>query len=411
MGQRIVVVGASLGGLRAAEAVRAAGFTGEVVVLGDEPHMPYTRPPLSKEALRDGVSHADLEFHRRASVHDVGWLLGHRAVSSSFADQTVSVRGPDGDRLVGWDGLVVATGVRPRRLATDAPPAGRHAVRTLEDAHNLRAELGPGRRVVVLGAGFVGCEVAATAVTLGARVDVVAPEAVPLLRALGHQPGAELLRRHEARGVRFHLGRLPALVEGDDAGSRVAAVVLDDGTRLVADVVVEALGCVPNIEWLDGAAGLDLSDGVLCDGWMRASTAAGPRGDVVAVGDVARYPNALYDDVARRVEHWNMPTETARRAGPSLVAGLAGGDRALAPFAALPTFWSDQYDLRLQSFGDLGLADEIAVLEGDLGGEAVVGYRRDGHLVGVLGLVEPATAGTWAMRSLLGLRGELSRRS
>lgn len=360
---RIVVAGASLGGLRAAEQLRAAGHTGEIVVVGDEPHPPYNRPPLSKEALATEISLDRVAFRMRPSVADVAWRLGTPVVRADLAARTVHLA--DGTEIR-YDGLVVATGLRPRRL--DAPGTGpsRHVVRTLDDAAALRERLRPGVRAAVVGAGFIGCEVAATARTLSADVTVVAPEEQPMLRPLGARLGAELRRRHEGRGVRFLLGRTVARFTG-------TGLELSDGTQVAAEVVVEAVGSVPCVEWLDGN-GLDLSDGVLCDGALRVEG----RPEVVAVGDVARFPNPRYDDVPRRVEHWSMPTDTARHAARTLLGQDAG------PFMPLPSFWSDQYDLRLQSFGAPGLGDDVRVLEGDLGGEAVVGYHRDGRLVGVV---------------------------
>jgi NADPH-dependent 2,4-dienoyl-CoA reductase/sulfur reductase-like enzyme len=227
-------------------------------------------------------------------------------------------------------------------------------------------------------------------------------------RPLGQLVGHTLQRRHEARGVSFHLGRLPveleAIAAGNGGGTAVGSVRLDDGTRLTADVVVEALGSLPNVEWLAGND-LDLSNGVLCDSRLRALTGGGavPRADVVAVGDVARFPNALYDEVPRRVEHWNMPTEMARRAGPVLVAGLVGGELPPAAYAPMPSFWSDQYDVRLQSFGSPDLGTEVRLLEGDLEGEFAVGYLRDDRLVGV--------AGVGLMPRLLELRAEIATAS
>ncbi len=396
--QRVVVAGASLGGLRAAEGLRAAGFSGEIVVVGDEPHLPYNRPPLSKEALAGDVPFESLEFRRRKGVADVVWRLGSPVAEAGLAAKEVVLA--DGS-VLSFDGLVAATGLRVRRLTLPAPVGGRHALRTLEDAVSLRAELHPGTRVVVIGAGFIGCEVAATAVGLGCAVDVVAPEEVPMQRPLGTDVGGAMLRRHTAHGVRMHLGRLPAHVDASSSDpGRVGAVVLDDGTRLAADVVVEALGCVPNTEWLV-PTGLDVSDGVRTDGWLRATDPEGhARSDVVAVGDVARFPNALFDDVSRRVEHWSIPTDTAKRAAPALVAGLTGADLDPAPFGPVPSFWSDQYGLRLQSFGALGIADTVKLLEGDLDGEFITGYERSGVLVGVVGI--------GLMKSLLGYRAEIA---
>ncbi|MFJ2031133.1 NAD(P)/FAD-dependent oxidoreductase [Streptosporangium sp. NPDC087985] len=399
MSQRIVIAGASMGGLRAAERLRAGGFTGEIVAIGDETHLPYNRPPLSKEALASEVTHEAVAFRLRPAVADVTWRLGTAVTAADLTAR--AVRLADGAELT-YDGLVIATGMRPRRLSAPGPVTGRHVVRTLEDASALREELRPGARVLVIGAGFIGCEVAATARGLGGSVTVVAPEAAPMLRPLGADLGAALRRRHEAEGVRFLLGRTVRRFLGDtslstEAGSpgfpaalgsagRVTGAELSDGTVVEADVVVEAVGSASTTGWLEGN-GLDLSDGVLCDNALRVEGRAG----VVAVGDVARFPNPRYDGVARRVEHWSIPTDTARRAAASLLADLGHAEHDPAPFTPLPTFWSDQYDLRIQSFGAPALGgDDIRVLEGDLGGEVVVGYHDADRLVGVVMIGFPA---------------------
>ncbi len=381
---RVVVVGASMAGLRAAEQLRAAGWTGAVTVVGDEPHMPYNRPPLSKEVLAGKAPFDSLAFSPKASTADVEWRLGTRAVAARLDERAVDL--DDGSTL-SYDGLVIATGMRPRRLRCPGPQAGRHTVRTLADAQGLRDELTrPGVRVVVVGAGFIGCEVAATAVGLGvAEVTVVDPLPLPMVGPLGELLARALLRRHEERGVRFALGTGVTGFAGDD---RVTGVVLDDGTVRPADVVVESVGSVANVEWLDGN-GVDLGDGVLTDEWLRV----GGRPEVVAVGDVARFPNARYDGVPRRVEHWSIPTDTAKHAAKSLATHLARGGGELTPFAPLPTFWSDQHDFRLQSFGAPGLGiDDMRVLDGDPDGDVVVGYHVGERLVGVVALGGPATA-------------------
>ncbi|MEV5840704.1 FAD-dependent oxidoreductase [Streptomyces sp. NPDC051985] len=383
MDARIVVAGASMAGLRAAEQLRAAGWTGAITLVGDEPHMPYNRPPLSKEVLAGKAPFDSLAFRPRASVSDVEWRLGRKVVSADLDERTVRL--DDGDAL-SYDGLVVATGMRPRRLACPGPSAGRHTVRTLDDAQGLReALIRPGARVVVVGAGFIGCEVAATAVALGvAEVTVVDPLPLPMGGPLGELLGRALLKRHEDRGVRFALGTGVAGFAGDD---RVTGVVLGDGSVLPADVVVESVGSVANTEWLDGN-GLDLTDGVLTDAYLRV----GGRPDVVAVGDVARFPNARYDGVPRRVEHWSIPTDTAKHAARTLVRAAEP-----APFAPLPTFWSDQHDFRLQSFGAPGLGqDDVRILDGDPDGDVLVGYHRDGRLVGVVALGGQAVAASAA---------------
>lgn len=392
MSRQVVIVGASMGGLRAAEQLRAAGWDGGVTVVGAEPHLPYNRPPLSKEVLAGrsadpAEAHAQLAFRRRASLDDVEWRLGVPVVSADLQQRFVGLA--DGTTL-SYDGLVVASGLRPRRLPMPEPSRGRHVLRTVEDAVSLRADLTPGAQVVVVGAGFIGCEVAATARRLGCDVTVVEPAGVPMGRVLGDELGRLVQGRHEAEGVRFRLGRVVAALHG---GDRVTVVKLDDGTVLRASVVVEAVGSYANVEWLQGT-GLDLSDGLLCDNLMRVEG----RPDVVAVGDVARFPNPRFDTTARRVEHWCMPTETARRAARTLAAHLAAEALDEQDFTPLPTFWSDQFDLRLQSFGAPALADRVEVLEGvlsapsDLAKGVAVGYRRGAALVGVVTVNLPARA-------------------
>lgn len=388
MSAPVVVAGASMAGLRAAEQLRAAGWEGPITLVGDEPHMPYNRPPLSKEVLAGKAPFESLAFRPRASVADVRWRLGTR-VTAADLDRRVVVL--DDGEVLPYRGLVVATGMRPRRLRCPGPATGRHTVRTLADAQGLREALTrPGARVVVVGAGFIGCEVAATAVALGAaEVTVVDPLPLPMVGPLGELLAEALLARHERRGVRFALG---TGVTGFEGAGRVTGVVLSDGTVLPADVVVESVGSVANTEWLDGN-GLDLGDGVLTDEHLRA----GGRPDVVAVGDVARFPNARYDGVPRRVEHWCIPTDTAKHAARVLTAHLNGTDAGLAPFAPLPTFWSDQHDFRLQSFGAPALGKEdVRVLDGDPDGDVLAGYHTGGRLVGVVALGGQAAAASAA---------------
>ncbi|MGW6054995.1 NAD(P)/FAD-dependent oxidoreductase [Streptomyces sp. NPDC055189] len=418
----IAVVGASLGGLRAAEQLRAAGWQGTITVYGDEPHLPYNRPPLSKEVLAGEAPAAVTALRRRPSVDDVEWRLGRAVESADLAARTLTLA--DGS-VHGYEGLVAATGVRPRRLPLAGVAGGppRHVVRTLEDSAALRTELAEGVRVLVIGSGFIGCEVAATARKAGCEVTVVAPEAEPMMLAVGAEPGRVLRRRHEARGVRFRMGRLVAELTAGGA-------VLDDGSACAADVVIEAVGSLPNVEWLgvsqraagQDAGGLDLTDGILCDAHLRIGGLA----HAVAVGDVARFPNPRYGTLARRVEHWSMPSDCARHAARVLVAGLgdgtgtgvgvgvgAGGSgdggHSLAPFAPLPSFWSDQFDVRVQSFGLPGVGEEVRLLAGepDAGdgkGEAdvVYGYYREDRMVGVVAL-----GGTRAAALAGRYRGEL----
>jgi len=406
MTKHVAIAGAGLGGLRAAEQLRAAGHTGPVTVIGAEPHMPYTRPPLSKELLAHELADAEatpgtdaddlaalherVAFRRRASVADVTFRLGVPVTAADLGAGELALA--DGG-TVRFDGLVVATGLRPRRLdvpGPEGPGRGRHVLRTLDDCADLRAGLraalsgGLRRpRVVVVGAGFVGSEVACTALALGCDVTVVEPAGPPMFRVLGERLAVAVQRTHERAGMAFVLGRAVTGYAGED---RVTGVVLS-GDVLPADLVVEAIGSWPNTEWLAGT-GLDLTDGVLCDNGLSAVAGAGGSVSsvpVTAVGDVARFPNPLFDDAPRRVEHWSMPTDTARRAAATLRATLAGDPVDDKPFRPVPYFWSDQGDLRMQSFGSPGLADEVTIAEGDPGAldkGLVATYHRGGRLVG-----------------------------
>lgn len=382
MRPRILIIGASLAGLRSTEAVLAALPGAHITLVGDEAHAPYNRPPMSKDVLT-GLVAGDatmekLAFRHRLTEGAVDWRLGTRAVLTDSRARTVRL---SDNAVLGYDWLIVATGLRPRRMALPHPER-RHVLRTWEDAVGLAASLRPGARMLVVGAGFIGCEVAATAVQLGLSATVIEPQAQPMQVALGAEVAAAMAAFHRANGVNLRCG---LTVSGADAD----ALILSDGQRMEGDVIVEAVGSVPNVDWLEGA-GLDLSNGVLCD----ASLIAQGNDRILAVGDVARFPNALFDATPRRVEHWSIPGFTAKRAAETIAARLAGA-QPQPRFAPLPGFWSDQHGLRLQSFGAPGLGDEIQVLEGDLArlGEmpCLVEYRRSGRMVGVLGLgVAPA---------------------
>ena len=360
---QVVVVGAGLGGLRAAESLRGQGF--DVMVIGDEPHLPYNRPPLSKESLKGGVEVEGLHFRRKHD--DIDWRLGAAATGCSLASRVVYVD----DAAYTFDGLVIASGIRPRHLPVPGPQPP--VLRTADDALALRARLTPGASLLVVGAGFIGCEVAATARQLGCEVTVTAYDAEPMLRPLGPELGAAMKAHHEAHGVTFHLGQ--GVSEFHEDG-----VTLADGTRLTADVVIEAVGSVPNVEWLAGND-LDLADGVLTDNLMQVTGTDVP---VVAVGDIARFPNPRFDDVPRRIEHWNLPTETGKRAGQTLGALLAG-EEPTGDFRPMPAFWSDQYDIGLQSYGEPALGTATLV-DGEWSGDCIVEYMRDGEVIGVVGV-------------------------
>jgi len=381
----VVIVGAAMGGLRAAESLRRSGYSGAIRVVGEELHPPYNRPPLSKEVLATDVTHEAVAFPSRAEMGDVEWMLGVRASAVDLDAHTLTT---DDGTVQDWRALVIATGLRARRLDF-APVSGRHVVRSLDDAMGLRAELTEGARVVVVGSGFLGCELSATARKLGCSVTIVTPSAEPMVRPLGEMVAKEMRRRLTEEGVEVISGVTVVAINGETA---VESVELSDGRVVEADVLIESVGSECNSEWLKGT-NLDLRDGVLADNAMRALTTSGvARDDVYVVGDIARFPNPMFDDKPRRIEHWNIPTDTGKRAGAVLAAWLAGDgsfDEVVAkPFTPMPSFWSNQFEIKLQAYGLLGLAsnDDIRILEGDLGDQAAVGYYRDDRLVGVLGV-------------------------
>ena len=370
----IVVAGASMSGLRNVEALRAGGWDERIVVVGDEPRMPYSRPPLSKGLWSQREDLAQLELRRRPEADTACWLLGTPVTRCDLAAGTLVV----GDaRELAFDGLVVATGVRPRRLVAPGPTAGRITLRTVEDFLAARASLEAGARLVVVGSGFIGCEIAASAAGIGCEVDVVSLDEEPMQRPLGTTTGHAVRRRLEQHGVRFHRGRTVRAFEGRD---RVERVVLDDGSALPGDLVVECVGSVPNVEWLAGN-GLDLTAGVRCDEHLRAAGAE----RVVVVGDVARFAEPMFGTAPRRVEHWGLAAPSGKHAAATLLADLAGTatpDRA--PFSTMPSFWSDQGPVRLQGFGELAAADGSTVVEGSLDGDCAVAYTHGGRLVGLV---------------------------
>ena len=390
----VVIVGASMGGLRAAEALRRFGYLGPITAIGDEPYAPYNRPPLSKEVLATQVSHEAVAFLQRTATQDVNWVLGTRIVAADLEHQTVTDANGE---VYPYGVLIVATGLRPRRLEVpNGMLAGRHAVRTLDDAIGLRAALQPGARVAIMGSGFIGCEVAATARKLGCDVKVIGPGTHPIVRPLGVELASELQRRHEAMGVEFFMKRKIVELAGT---SHVTGAILDDGTVLDCDVLVEAIGSHENTEWLEGND-IDVSAGVLTDDALRAVKASGDGvwNNVFAIGDVARFVNPIFDEVPRRVEHWNIPTDSAKRVGKVVATMLGDGiggspadseklNAVLAEgFAPIPSFWSDQYEMHILAYGLLALADDIKLIDGEISGDCVFGYYREGKMVGVCGI-------------------------
>jgi len=380
----VVIVGGSLAGLRSAEGLRKAGYSGPIKVIGNEPYLPYNRPPLSKDLLSGTGEIGEIYFPIKESVADIEWVLGQAATAlDTTAQKVTDLSGTSHS----YSALVIATGLRPKPLPVDANGiTGVHVLRTFDDAVALRKQLLPGVKVLILGAGFIGCEVAATAIKAGCQVRVVSRTHEPMQEALGKTLGKEVKRRHELKGVEFVKG---ASVFGLIGDGHVERVILDSGVIYDADLVVVAIGSLPNTEWLEGS-GIDISDGVLVDGGLRALSSDGVVFEnVFAVGDVARYVNPLFDQIPRRVEHWNLPTETGKRAGLILGKQLIGESVAevlAESFAPLPSFWSDQYEMNILAFGMTYLADRSELVAGELSGECVFEYFRDDKLVGVCGI-------------------------
>jgi NADPH-dependent 2,4-dienoyl-CoA reductase/sulfur reductase-like enzyme len=376
----LTVVGASLAGLYAAQALRAQGFDGEIVVIGDERRRPYDRPPLSKEFLAGKVDADVLNLESAGDDLEARWLLGSPAASLSTTTREVVLA--DGTR-VGSDGVIIATGARARELPGQANLAGVHVLRTIDDAIALRSELRPGVRLVVIGAGFIGGEVAATAKALGLDVTVVEAMASPLAGPLGVEMGAVVSGLHEANGVALRCG---VGVKGLVGSERVEGVELADGTLLPAEVVVVGIGAVPNIEWLTDS-GVALGNGIECDHLGRTSIAG-----VMAVGDCA----AWYDPRLgrpHRVEHWTGAMERPAIA----VAALLGGDGwSEDRKAGIPYFWSNQYDVRIQFAGHAAEADSVTIEEGAVESHNILAvYRRGDVPVGVMGMNQARLFGRW----------------
>ncbi|MFJ4689399.1 NAD(P)/FAD-dependent oxidoreductase [Streptomyces sp. NPDC088789] len=375
----VAVVGASLAGLSAARALRKQGYDGRLVVIGDELHRPYDRPPLSKEFLSGALGEAELALETDGEDLRAEWLLGVRATGLDHAARTLRLA--DG-REVQADGVVIATGAAARTLPGSEGLAGVHTLRTLDDARALRDELSRGRRLVVIGGGFIGAEVASTANALGLDVTVVEAAPTPLAGPLGETMGAIVSALHTDHGVRLECG---VGVKGLSGETRVDAVLLEDGRSIPADLVVVGVGARPNVEWLEGS-GIALDNGVTCGADGRTSLAG-----VVAVGDCANW----YDPRAghhRRVEHWTGARERPDAAVATLLAGGAVEPGVPRP----PYFWSDQYGVKIQFAGHAVGADTITVEAGTADDRDVLAvYRRAGNPVAVLGLNQPRLFTRW----------------
>jgi 3-phenylpropionate/trans-cinnamate dioxygenase ferredoxin reductase subunit len=369
--ETVVVVGGSLAGLRGAEALRRQGYEGRLVLVGDETHRPYDRPPLSKEVLRGERRAEQIQLARPEAFEALclDLRLGVRAEALDPAARSLTLSG--GEQIF-YDGLLIACGARARPLPNAPDLEGLFTLRTLDDCLALRAALAGSPRVAVVGAGFIGAEVAASCRQLSLEVVMLEALPSPMARVLNTQVGAVCAAAHRDHGVDVRLGVGVTSIGGD---ARVERLHLDDGTTVEADAVVVGIGAEPQTEWL-ASSGLALDDGVVCD---ESCATAAP--GVVAAGDVARWRHPLYGGI--RLEHWTNAVEMSEAAAGRLLAGPDGAQ----PFAPVPFVWSDQYDLKIQAAGHIRPGDEMLVAHGSLEERRFVAlFGSRGRLSGALGM-------------------------
>lgn len=359
-----MIVGGGLAAARTAEQLRRAEYSGPITIVSDEDHLPYDRPPLSKEVLRAETDDTSLKPAEFYAEKDITLLLGNGARSVDTDAKTVTLA--DGSQL-GYDELVIATGLVPKRIRSFPDLPGIHVLRNVGESLALRREAADARRAVVVGAGFIGCEVAASLRKLGVDVVLVEPQPAPLASVLGEKIGELVTRLHRAEGVDVRCGVGVAEVSGDD---RVRTVTLSDGERIDADIVVVGIGSHPATDWLEGS-GIAVDNGVVCDDAGRTSAP-----HVWAVGDCASWRDEVKGQV--RVEHWSNVADQAR----VLVPAMLGQDVPAA--VSVPYFWSDQYDVKIQALGEPEATDTVHIVEDD-GRKFLAYYERDGVVVGVVG--------------------------
>ena len=367
----IVVVGASLAGLRACQNLRRANFEGTLTLVGAEEHLPYDRPPLSKTMLSTEQDPGELSLISDSDLAELNLnlVLGSPATRLDTVTHEVTV----GDERIFYDGLIIATGARARKLLKSDDIGGIHTLRTMEDSLAIRSALESSSSVVIVGAGFIGSEVAAAARHRGCQVSIIEAGEAPLMRGLGHEVGSACGQLHQSHGVDLRVG---VQIQNFHGSQTVEEVELTDGSRIGADLVVVGVGATPNTEWLDDS-GLTIDDGVVCD----ANLNVGMPG-IYAAGDVARVPNHWMGGGPLRTEHWTTATEHAALAAKNL---LQPAD--CTPYDSVPFVWSDQYEDRIQIAGDTGDFDEVCFLMGSREAEAfVVGYRKGERLAGVMAL-------------------------
>ncbi|MBW0016388.1 MAG: NAD(P)/FAD-dependent oxidoreductase [Mycobacterium sp.] len=360
----IVIVGGGLAAARTAEQLRRSEYAGRITIISDEVHLPYDRPPLSKEVLRKEVDDVALKPREWYDEKDIILRLGSAATGLDTAAQTVTLA--DGS-VLGYDELVVATGLVPRRIPSFPTIEGVRVLRSFDESIALRTHASDAKHAVVIGAGFIGCEVAASLRSLGVDVVLVEPQPTPLASVLGEQIGELVARLHRAEGVDVRLGVSVAEVRGQ---GHVDSVVLTDGTAIATDLVVVGIGSRPATEWL-GGSGIEVDNGVLCD---EAGHTSAP--NVWALGDVASWRDATGHQA--RVEHWSNVADQARVVVPAML----GQD--VPEVVVVPYFWSDQYDVKIQCLGEPEADDVVHLVEDD-GRKFLAYYERDGVVVGVVG--------------------------
>ena len=355
----IVVVGASLAGLRGAEALRRAGYGGRLTIVGDEPHRPYDRPPLSKHVLSGELAPNATELPELVAL-DADWRLGHAAVALDRAAGTIRLR--DGTDLA-YERLLIATGAQARPWP-DAAGGGLANIFTLrgrDDAARLRTALAKTpRRVLIVGAGLIGCEAVSCCRDLGLPVTLVDPNPTPLARSLGTWVGGVITDCLKEAGATFHAGAQVLRFEGDASG-RVVRAHVADGRAVEADLVIVALGATRATDWLSGAGLMADAGGVTCDGACRVLGADGtPCPDIYAAGDVARWPNPLYGGRLMSVEHWGNAVAQAEHAARNMLAPA----EAQQAYRHLPAFWSSQFGINIKAVGLTEGADTVAIVQG-----------------------------------------------
>lgn len=362
---RVVIVGGSVAGVHAAEALRDDGFQDEIILLSAESHMPYDRPPLSKEALLGKMSIGDLSLRPESfyDERDIKLNLNTAATALNTATKTLFLS--DGNELT-YDGLVLATGSTARNLSLPFDSVKPHIVRSLDDVTRLAPELIAGRRITIVGAGFIGLEVASTAIQLGLEVTIIESAPAPLSRIFGAEVGSWFKKLHEKNGVNL---LCDVSITGYEQKGKGLRITLSDDRVVEADLLVAGIGAVPSISWLEGS-GIELGNGVICAPDLSTSAP-----DVVSAGDISLWRNPVFEE-EMRIEHWSNAADQGRHAALTLL-----GDRKA--YSSVPYFWTDQYDSKLRFVGRAaGYTDTR--LEQMSENELVVTFGRNGTLVGAI---------------------------